>query len=111
MKNPYKIIEDLEKKNVLLVHKAAMLGDRDSQWAMGDICYFGEFVKQDYKEAVRWWRKAASQGCDAAQCSLGLSYYNGWGVAKDDEEAKKWFRKAALQGHGGAKVMLENFLI
>jgi len=55
-------------------------------------------VKQDYKEAVEWYRKAAEQGYAKAQSSLGLLYTNGKGVQLDHKEAVAWFRKAAEQG-------------
>ena len=58
----------------------------------------GEGVRQDYSEAVRWYRKAAEQGIVEAQFNLGVMYYNGYGVKQDKSEALRWIRMAARQG-------------
>ncbi len=50
-------------------------------------------MKQDYKEAFKWYRKAAEQGNDEAQSNLGLCYENGQGVKQDFSEAVKWYKK------------------
>lgn len=60
--------------------------------------FYGRGVKQDYNEAVKWFRKAADQGCSDAYNNLGLAYYYGNGVQQDYNEAFKWFIKAADQG-------------
>ena len=49
----------------------------------------GQGVKQDYKEAVKWFRLGADQGYANAQWGLGLLYVGGQGVAKDEKEAAK----------------------
>jgi len=63
-------------------------------------------VKQDYAEAVRWFRKAAEQGHAGAQSNLGVMYKNGQGVKRDHAEAVRWFRKAAEQGQAKAHYNL-----
>ncbi len=69
--------------------------------------YYGSYnIKQDYAEALKWFRKAAGQGCDNAQNNLGILYANGYGVEQDYAEALKWFRKAVEQGNGKAKSNL-----
>ena len=67
---------------------------------------YGEGVKQDYSEAVKWYRKAAEQGNAKAQCLLGLMYTLGQGVSRDKSEAVNWFRKAARQGDTNAQEAL-----
>ena len=67
-------------------------------------CYYkGRGVKQDYKEAMKWYHKAADQGDADALYELGLFYYEGRGVKQDYKEAVKWFKKA---GNSGAKYYL-----
>ncbi len=79
--------------------KQAKKGDVTSQITLAE-CYFkGEGVKQDFSEAVKWWRKAAEKGDSNAQYSLGMSYYNGEGIGIDYTEAVKWLEKSALQGN------------
>ncbi|WP_295388321.1 tetratricopeptide repeat protein, partial [Thiolapillus sp.] len=63
----------------------------------------GQGVRQDLKEAVKWYRRAAEQGYALAQYNLGVIYNNGQGVQQDKKEAVKWFRKAAEQGYASAQ--------
>ena len=50
------------------MRKAAEQGDAAAQCYFG-ICYqTGQWVAQDYAEAVRWFRRAADQNDEAAQC-------------------------------------------
>jgi hypothetical protein len=67
----------------------------------------GDGIKQDLKEALKWYRKAADQGFDQAQFRLGLMYYNGRGVKQNRTEAFKWIVKAAEQGLDEALKTLE----
>jgi hypothetical protein len=77
-------------------------GDATAQGILGCDYNNGEGVKQDYAEAVKWYRKAADQGNAMAQVNLGVCYEIGQGVTRDSMEAVKWYRKAADQGfHGG----------
>ena len=83
-------------------------GDADAQADLG-VCYYkGWGVKQDYVEAVKWFRKAADQGNASAQNNLGSSYATGIGVAQDSAEEIKWYRKSADQNFAGAQLMLGN---
>ena len=51
-----------------VVHnKAAELGYADAQFILGVKLFDGQGVKQDYADALRWFRKAAVQGCDGAE--------------------------------------------
>ena len=47
----------------------------------------GQGVKQNYKEAVKWYQVAAEQGLAQAQHNLGVMYSKGEGVPRDDKEA------------------------
>ena len=72
------------------------------------ICYYcGNGVKQNYKEAVKYYRLAAEQGYDWAQYNLGNCYYDGTGVTKSVSEAIKWYKLAAEQGNEDAKAKLD----
>jgi len=97
----YGVSNDVNDVNELTLK--ANQGDAEAQVNLGECYAKGEGVKQDYVEAVKWFRKAAEQGNVNAQYNLGLCYYNGYGVKQDDVEAVKWFRKAAEQGD--AKTM------
>ena len=68
---------------------------------------YGQGVKQDYAEALRWYRKAADGGHAGAMANLGHMYENGDGVGQDKAEAIKWYRKAAAKGFAKAQAELE----
>ncbi|HHF1770681.1 TPA: tetratricopeptide repeat protein [Haemophilus influenzae] len=73
-------------------------GDAKAQLFLGRMYYEGEFFKQDYVEAAKWYRKAAEQGEEYGLLFLGEMYENGEGVEKDYAEAIKLYSKAAEQG-------------
>ena len=58
---------------------------------------FGLGVKENDKEAVKWYRMAAEQGNAKSQYSLGIAYEQGNGVTRDLNEALKYYRLAAEQ--------------
>ena len=78
----------------------------DAQYTLGNVYLTGRGVKQNYKEAMKWFRKAADQGDADAQSNLGYMYAEGWGVPQDYKEAVKWFRKAAERGNVRAQSNL-----
>jgi len=63
-------------------------------------------VRQDYKEAVKWYRLASDQGQVNAQSNLGGMYANGQGVLQDYKEASNLYRLAADQGNADAQNYL-----
>ena len=78
--------------------QAAERGDAHAQALLGNMYANGRDVRQDYAEAVRWYRQAAEQGHAVAQKNLGVMYYEGRGVRQDDAEAVRWTRQAAERG-------------
>ena len=64
------------------------------------------YDKQEYEQAVEYFRQAAEQGHSDAQTYLGYCYDFGQGVAQDYNEAVKWYRKAAEQGDAEAQFNL-----
>jgi len=65
-----------------------------------------EVVKEDGKEAAKWFRKAAEQNNADAQFYLGMLYMNGLGVMQDEKEGVKLIRKAAEQNNAEAQLNL-----
>jgi TPR repeat protein len=59
--------------------------------------------KQNYAEAMRWYRTAAAKGNALAQMRIGGLYGDGHGVPQNYGEALRWFRLAAAQGNSGAQ--------
>jgi len=85
---------------------AAKKGDAAAQYRLGEMYDLGRGVKQDYAQAVLWYRAAAEQGHAPAQFALAEMYKNGDGVAKDVAEAVRWYRRAAQQGEPRAQLLL-----
>lgn len=69
---------------------------------LGLMFYYGLGVREDRREAARWFRAAAEQGDAGAQAILGSLYAAGDGVDKDKIQAFFWYSLAADQGHRGA---------
>ena len=63
-------------------------------------------MRQDYDEAVKWFRKSAEQGCPDAQLEVGTAYDSGCGMQQDHVEAIRWWSKAAQQGNANAQCLL-----
>jgi TPR repeat protein len=86
--------------------RKAESGDAEAQFRLGRMFEqglgrmfdTGRFVRQDYKEAVKWYTKAAEQGDAGAQNNLGQCYRRGQGVPQDYKEALMWLTMAAEQG-------------
>ena len=88
--------------------QAAAPSDAIAQFDLGNLYAKGEGVKQDWGEAVRWFRKAAEQGLAVAQWRLGNCCDDGEGVERDQKEAVRWYHKAAAQGLVAAQWSLGN---
>ena len=86
--------------------QAAEQGNVDAQFNLGVMYDNGRGVRQDYAQAVQWYRKAAEQGDADAQYVLGVMYDNGQGVRQDYTQAVQWYRKAAEQGDAQAQLAL-----
>jgi hypothetical protein len=86
--------------------KLAEQGNVEAQRKLGRMYEEGLGVKQDYREAVKWYLKAAEKGNAQAQYKLGTMYALGKGVRKDRLEAGKWFGKAAGQGYEPIKQQI-----
>lgn len=86
--------------------RAAVLQHTPAQLALARLYENGRGVRQDYSEALRWYRAAAEQGDAAAQTAVGFFYYGGRSVPRHLEEAMRWYRRAAAQGHASAQFNL-----
>ncbi|MBI1396242.1 MAG: hypothetical protein GC151_09715 [Betaproteobacteria bacterium] len=66
-------------------------------WARGE-----GGVKQNFQEAMKWFRHAAKMGYTVAMNNVGLLYSRGDGVPRSDEEAFKWWMRSAERGDAWA---------
>lgn len=78
--------------------QAAEQGNAAAQFNLGVMYENGQGVRQDYVQAVQWYRKASEQGDAQAQYNLGLMYYDGRGVRQDLALAQQWLGKACQNG-------------
>ena len=86
--------------------KLADQGNAVAQLVLGMKYSEGDGVRQDYAEAMKWFRKAADQGEVRSQFNLAIMYENGQSVPQNYVEAMKWYRKAADQGGASAQINL-----
>lgn len=62
-------------------------------------------LKDDFINALTWYRKAADKGSFEAMSIIGDIYYIGEnGIEQDYAEAYKWYSEAASYGYGMARV-------
>ena len=107
-------LDSIREAEIDSLTKVAEQGSVEAQKKLGRIYRYKDYDKQDYKEALKWYRKAAEQGDDEAQRVLGEYYRKGSFFDYDDvdehdyAEAAKWYRKAAEQGNAKAQSELGN---
>lgn len=77
--------------------------DQLEEWRQKGINFLS---RNEYVDALNWFRKAAEKGYGKAQYNLAVMYDNGLGVGKNFKEALKWFEKAAQQGNADAQFTL-----
>ena len=63
--------------------KLAEQGKMDAQFVLGRCFEYGEGVRKNRVNAVRWYKKAASVGFAPAQYRLGCCFEYGWGIEQD----------------------------
>ena len=86
------------KAMLAILQPLAEQGDAIAQSLLGSVYEEGQGVKQDYFEAVKWYRQAAEQGDTDAQTLLGFSYLLGTGIQVNKALAKEWLGKACDNG-------------
>ncbi|MCL2798807.1 MAG: sel1 repeat family protein [Endomicrobia bacterium] len=103
-------IDFFRKKELEDTKKLAEQGNVAAQYNLGTCYYTGRLgVKQDYQEALKWYKKAAEQNdaeaqnaIVAAQRQVGTMYY----MTQDYQEALKWYKKAAEQNDAESQFAL-----
>lgn len=78
--------------------REAAKGNPFAQTNLGHVFQNGSGVKQDFQQAVNWYRQAANKGLDEARACLGFMYESGLGVKQDYKQAVYWLQKSAGQG-------------
>lgn len=84
------------------LRKAADLGSINALNGLASIHY----RKQEFTEALAWFRKAAAKNDASAQFNIGNIYNRGKAVQQNESEAIKWFTLAANQNEDRAQYEL-----
>jgi TPR repeat protein len=85
---------------------AARAGDRSAQYMAGMTYLFGQGVRQDVPEGVRWLEASARNGVPQAMVALAALSDAGAGVPFDPARADDWRRQAAKLGDPTARAQL-----
>ena len=93
---------------IQLIREKADQGNAEAQAVLGAMYDNGKGVRQEYTEAVKWYRRAAEQGIATAQFNLGMAYKNGQGIPQNYWEAYVWHSLAAANGHKKAAEYRED---
>lgn len=83
---------------------AAEAGHPKAQQVVGVMHRHGRGVRQNYREAVKWYCRAAVQGDGRSLSNLGFMYRKGLGVPRSDAKAVEWYRMAADTGNAGGQL-------
>lgn len=75
-------------------------------YLLGNFCYNGSVVQQNFDFAFQFYHRAAELGSVGGYNGLGNCYYNGYGVEKDPTEAAKYYQVAAENGDAAAQTQL-----
>lgn len=103
-----KLLYDAEnyKAAVPKLKYAAEKGHKKAQYRLGKCYDKGLGVKEDDKQAFRWYNKSAEQKFAKAQYEVGKCYKNGEGIEKNRDMAFKYFTLSADQGNAEAQLAL-----
>ena len=91
-----------QDKALTLFHAAAEKGNLEAIKEIGN--YYLD--KQQFAQALQWYRRAAERNFPKALYNIGIMYLNGLGVVKSVQEAISYFEKSALYGLPQGDVML-----
>jgi TPR repeat protein len=100
---------DLDKA-FFLFHKAALQGDPDAMFELGNIYQSGDFIKADLKKGFKWLLQSAELDCPDAQCHVGVCYAKGVGTERNAYEAVFWLCRAREAGSSTAEYALKEYL-
>jgi uncharacterized protein len=85
---------------------AALAGDADAQFNLGQAYKLGRGVPVDSAMAQSWYRKAALQGHAQAEVNYGLALFE----SGKRDEALPWLEKSVVRGEPRAQLVLGTML-
>lgn len=90
------------KQGIEWLKKAANEGYWGAMERIGDLYWMGDYVVQDFSEAMSWYAKGMEKESAGSFRDMALCYYYGNGVKEDNEQAKQLWLKAYELGSGVA---------
>jgi len=87
------------KKEIKLLILKAKKGNPKSQHELAFEYWEGENLKQDFSEALKWWKLSASKGFAKASFNLGAMYFNGNGVPVDYKKSYYYLNLSIKKRH------------
>jgi len=90
---------------------AAVRGDAQAQYTLGECFYFGRGVEQNYNYALQWFNNAAQQNYALAQFAIGVCFERGNGVDANINQAVGWMIRAAENKLADAQSWLGNYYL
>ncbi len=81
---------------------ASDTGDAAAMLGLGVLYDTGHGERQNFAEALYWYRRAAEAGNARAMFNVGAMYDNGRGTAVNRAEAVRWYAMSAARGEGRA---------
>ncbi len=103
--NPSAMPLTVETATLDQLTQMAEKGDPAAQNLLGLRYVSGEGVKQDEREAARWFTQAAEQGNVSAQSKLGSIYFRGRDIPQNLNQAYFWMVLARANGDENSKVL------
>ncbi len=98
------------KRAINLLKKAALAGDTEAIFELGNAAVSGLGSNVNYNNASGFYLIAALKGDKKAQYQLGKLYLTGFGVTQDYQQALLWFTRSANQGYVRAQLELAHQL-
>lgn len=81
------------------IYDKALKGNHSAQNEVGSWYYYGQNVKTNYDQAMKWWSKSANQGNTYAIGNLGMCYQLGRGVIQDSTKAIEYYTTSIENGN------------
>jgi len=94
------------KKAINLLKKAALSGDTEALFELGNASVSGLGGEPNYNHAYGFYLMAALKGDEKAQFQLGQLYLTGFGIPQNYQRALVWFTRSANQGYVRAQLEL-----
>ena len=98
------------KKAIILLKKAALAGDPEAAFELGNAAVSGLGEEPNFNHAFGFYSIAALKGDKKAQFQLSQMYLFGRGIPQNYQKALQWMNRSANQGYVRAQIELASQL-